>query len=194
MNLENIQKLLGLIDQFKTVKRTTRNVGQESQENDAEHSYELAIMCWFLANEINEIEVILNIEKILKYALVHDLVEAYAGDTNSFDEEAIATKNEREYKAFEIIKKEFVFFPEVALSIQEYEMQADAESVFVKSIDKIQPMLASLREFEISGRKSNIRMTLDELSALKESKIKNKDILEIWFLIKKEIQAKGYLK
>lgn len=194
MNLEDIQKLLGLIDQFKTVKRTSRNVGQESHENDAEHSYELAIVCWFLANEINRIDATLDMEKILKYALVHDLVEVYAGDTNSFDEEAVATKKEREYAAFEKIRQEFVLFPEMISSIENYEDQMDSESVFVRSVDKIQPMLASLREYEISGRKSNIRMSLDELSALKESKIKNKDILEIWFLIKKEIQAKGYLK
>ncbi len=194
MNLENIQKLLALIDQFKRVKRTTRNVGQEVFENDAEHSYELAVFCWFLANEINKIDASLDIEKIFKYALAHDLVEAYAGDTNSFDEEALATKDEREHLALKTIREEFMFFPELVSSIEQYENQADAESVFVKSVDKIQPMLASLREYGISGRKSNVRMTLDELSAFKESKIRNSDILEIWFLIKEDIKAKGYLK
>lgn len=194
MTLEYIQKLLSLIDQFKRVKRTIRNVGQEIHENDAEHSYELAVFCWFLANEVNKGDASLDTEKIFKYALAHDLVEAYAGDTNSFDEEALATKDDREHAAFEKIKEEFGFFPELALSIERYENQIDAESIFVRSVDKIQPMLASLREYGLSGKKSNVRMTLDELSAFKESKIKNNDILKIWFLIKEDIKAKGYLK
>jgi putative hydrolase of HD superfamily len=108
MNLENIQKLLSLVDQFKQVKRTINNAGQEEKENDAEHSYELAILSWFLATHL---EPNLNLEKILLYSLVHDLVEAYAGDTNAFNQDDLATKELREHEALQTIQREFQFFP-----------------------------------------------------------------------------------
>lgn len=195
MNLENIQSLLALIDQFKTIKRTILNVGQEVRENDAEHSYELAMLCWFLAAGINrEQSESLNLERVFKYALAHDLVEAYAGDTNTFNKDEVSTKHEREHAAFEKIKIEFIFFPDMVEAIEHYELQNDSESVFVKSVDKIVPILANLREYGKSWKKFNQYLTLDELSEIKESKIKNDHVLKIWDSIKKEIQAKGYLK
>lgn len=194
MNLDDIQNLLILIDQFKLVKRSVINAGQEKieNENDVEHSYELAVFAWFLAQKANEQGDDLNIEKVIKYALTHDLVEAYAGDTDAFDEDALETKHEREEQAFHMLKEKFSYFPEMIDAIHTYEQQEDKESVFVKSVDKIQPVLTNMRDNGRSWKINHPNLTFEKLTVTKESKIKNSFILDIWFLLKEEIKKRNY--
>ncbi len=194
MKLDDIQKLLTLTDQFKQIKRVVLNVGQDSRENDAEHSYELAILCWFLVIEINKTGVNLNLEKVLTYALAHDLVEAYAGDTDAFDLEAVKSKHERESQAIEKLQTNFQYFPDMLITINNYENQVDPESIFVKSVDKIQPVLNNMRDNGKSWNLNHQTLTFENLCNLKESTIKDKNILDIWNIIKTEIQLKGLLK
>ncbi len=80
---------------------------------------------------------------VIKYALVHDLVEVYAGDTYVFsqDEEHLASKEEREQKAFERIVDEFPEFPDLYKVIADYERKQDRESRFVYALDKVQPVI-----------------------------------------------------
>ena len=54
MNLENIQVLGAILDQFRKTERNAFAVGLERKENDSEHSFELTLMCWFLALEYNK--------------------------------------------------------------------------------------------------------------------------------------------
>lgn len=46
-------------------------------------------------------------ERVLKYALVHDMVEVYAGDTNPWDPSGVSTKKQREHESFLRLKEEF---------------------------------------------------------------------------------------
>lgn len=193
MNLDNIQKLLGLVDQFKIVKRNIYNAGTTEKENDAEHSYELAILSWFLALEARKNDIHLDFEKVIKYALAHDLVEAYAGDTDAFDQNSIATKNDREHKALERIKDEFHFFPELSDSIIAYENQSDPESIFVKSLDKIQPVLSNIRGKGLSWKQLHSELALEDLVELKERTIKDKTIYSLWLNIKNILETTDYL-
>ena len=80
---------------------------------------------------------------ILKYALTHDLVEVYAGDTDVHrsSEEYRASKTERERRAWEQITSEYPDFSELSQTITEYESKADDESKFVYLIDKILPVI-----------------------------------------------------
>jgi putative hydrolase of HD superfamily len=70
--------------------------GKYIQENDTEHSYNLAMTAWYLAAYFPELDK----NKLIRYALVHDLVEIHAGDTFAFgDAKHIASKSEREAAA-----------------------------------------------------------------------------------------------
>ena len=192
MNLDQIQQLLTLSDKFRSIRRVVFTPGTRLQENDAEHSYELMLLCWFLAIKRNqENDKQLNLEKVFTYALVHDLVEAYAGDTNSLDESAQAGKEAREHVALERIEHEFSFFPELAEYITEYEQQTDPESRFVKSVDKLLPALSGMRDEFSAYREFNATVTLSQIDAIKKRKISDPDVLAIWLEMKKQIEADG---
>ncbi len=129
---------LAELEKFKFVDRTMP-LGNGRHENDAEHSWNLAMWALLLAPEYSG----LDIRKCLEYALVHDLGELYAGDTYIYDDEAVATKAEREREGME---KFLSLLPESARTrlgkrFHDYEAKIDDESKFVYELDKIQPVV-----------------------------------------------------
>lgn len=107
-------------------------------ENDTEHSYNLALSAWYLAQHFPE----LNVDLVIKYALVHDLVEIYAGDTYIYGtKQELATKQEREALAAKKLQNEWADFPAMNNLIQAYEKKADPESLFIYALDKIMPIM-----------------------------------------------------
>lgn len=114
--------------------------GDNRQENDVEHSYSLAMLAWYIA-ETEQLN--LDTDLIVKYALVHDLVEAYAGDTYIFDKDnnRHKNKNHRELESAEKLKSQFPEFETLHNLIKRYEVRNDAESKFVYALDKLHPMI-----------------------------------------------------
>ncbi len=134
--MKKILPIIQLTTQFADIKRA---VGYKKGhlENDAEHSFQLALACW-MAN--GQYQFGLNDERILKFALVHDLVEVYAGDTDAHgSKEMIATKKERETKALERLKQEYSQFEDMLATIEQYETKQDEEAQFVYILDKFIP-------------------------------------------------------
>lgn len=105
-------------------------------ENDSEHSFQLALVCW-LVNQQYSLK--LNEELILKFALVHDLVEVYAGDINAFsnNKEDLEVKKVNEEKAFKKLRKNYSKYTQMLEAIEKYETKKSAEAQFVFIIDKI---------------------------------------------------------
>ena len=81
--LEKQIKFLLEIDKMKSIFRQTLLIDQSRQENDAEHSWHFALMAVILYEYVDNSRV--NLLRVLKMALVHDLVEIYAGDTYAYD-------------------------------------------------------------------------------------------------------------
>lgn len=136
----DIQSILGLQDlliRFRNIPRMVYMPESDERENDVEHSFFLAVMGWQLADQIDPS---LDTGKIVHYALVHDLVEVYAGDTFAFGEGA-DTKEAREAEALERIESEFPEFPSLTETIHEYEKKEDPESRFVYALDKMLPAI-----------------------------------------------------
>lgn len=73
------------------------------------------------------------------YALAHDLVEIYAGDTYFLDNQKAESKHKREKEALLKIKKRFPRFRSLVKVIERYEKREDEESKFIYAIDKIIP-------------------------------------------------------
>lgn len=121
-------------DNFKEKKPLPR------RENDAEHSFSLAIAAAVLAEYSNEpVEV----AKVMKMVLVHDAVEIYAGDTYCYDDEGAKTKETREKAAAEKI---FGTLPEEQAAEyralwDEFERNDTPEARFSNAMDRIQPLL-----------------------------------------------------
>lgn len=130
-------KFIQLTHRFQQTKRSLDATGEERRENDAEHCYQLALLSWYI---ISHHKLDLNIEKVFQYALAHDLVEAYAGDTDAFDEKMVALKYKKEEEALVQLRSDFPDFTDLHEAIHNYELREDPESRFVYALDKILPM------------------------------------------------------
>ena len=109
VTLNDIFRFSKLLNAFGGIERSIDLPERERKENDIEHSYHLAMLAWYIADSN---KLTLNKDLLLKYALIHDLVEVYAGDTflyskNQYDHDS---KKEREEKAQQQIAEEFKEF------------------------------------------------------------------------------------
>ena len=121
------------------IHRNHNLAGTDRKENDIEHSFTVALLCWYIHNRHN---LALDMHKIFKYALAHDFVERYAGDVNTYaSTEARLQKVKDEARALEKLSKEFKQFPDLVKSMNDYESKRDEESVFVWTVDKMQQLV-----------------------------------------------------
>ena len=128
------------IDKMKTVLRQTILIDQSRQENDAEHSWHFAVTAMILS-EYAAPEV--DISRVVKIALIHDLIEIYAGDTFAYDEEGYEDKTERELAAADKI---FGMLPpnqraELYALWQEFEQMETPDAKYAAAMDRIQPLI-----------------------------------------------------
>ena len=140
---ERLQKQINFaleIDKEKNIFRQTHLSGHGRNENDAEHSWHMAIMAYLLREYANE-EI--DIAKTMLMCLIHDVVEIDAGDTYAYDFDAIETQKERESAAKERI---FSLLPddqkeELTKLFEEFEEAKTPESKFAHSMDNFQPLI-----------------------------------------------------
>lgn len=138
--LEKQMKFLLEIDKMKEITRQTYLSDGSRKENDAEHSFHLAIMAYLLAEYANEP---IDKEKTMIMCLVHDLVEIYAGDTYAYDKEGYKSKANREQAA---AQKLYGLLPkdqgeELKSLWEEFESCATAEARFANVLDRLQPVI-----------------------------------------------------
>lgn len=128
------------IDKVKKIIRQTPLSDASRKENDAEHSWHIALMAYLLQEYVEEpVEV----SKVMLMVLIHDLVEIDAGDTYAYDEEGAKTKDERERKAADHI---FGMLPEdqgmyLKALWEEFEAYETAEAKYAHLLDNFQPLL-----------------------------------------------------
>ena len=137
---EQQMKFILEIDKVKNVFRQTYLADGNRKENDAEHSWHMAIMA-FLLKEYAQEEV--DIMRVVLMVLIHDLVEIDAGDTYAYDLDGLQTKREREVKAAERIfgllpKDQEEQFRELW---DEFEAGETPEARFAHTMDNIQPTM-----------------------------------------------------
>ncbi|HZJ83458.1 MAG TPA: HD domain-containing protein, partial [Clostridia bacterium] len=113
------------------------------EENDSEHSWHLALMAMVLYEHSSAKD--LDILKVLKMLLVHDIVEIDAGDTFCYDEKGNEDKAEREVKAADRI---FNLLPsdqssEFRSLWEEFEEKKTPEAMFAASLDRLQPLISN---------------------------------------------------
>ena len=128
------------IDRLKQVVRQTPILDGSRKENDAEHSWHLALMAIVLSEyAADKVDVL----RVLKMVLIHDIVEIDAGDTFCYDAEASANQNEREECAAERL---FGLLPsdqgaELRALWEEFERRESADARFAAALDRLQPLL-----------------------------------------------------
>ncbi len=147
------------IDKIKYIQRKTKLFHSDRPENDAEHSWHLAMMTIVLAEHS---DVPVDVLKVLKMVLIHDIVEIDAGDTFIYDTQKNHSNTENELKA---AKRIFGLLPdeqanELIAIWQEFEAGETPEARFAKAMDRIEPLLQNTsnnggtwREFDVDYSK-----------------------------------------
>ena len=180
------------IDKLKSVFRQSLLSDGSRHENDAEHSWHLCMLAITLEEYA---EAGTDILKCIKMALIHDIVEIYAGDTYLYDEEGNKDKAEREMKSAEKIygllaenqKKEFF---DLWL---EFDAGKTKEAVFANILDRVQPILLNYLTKGKMWLKNNIRKEQVLNKSWRVFKEAHPDISEYMMRIINESVEKGYL-
>ncbi len=169
LTIKNLELFSDLLNRFRKVNRVLRANGLKRDENDVEHSYMLAMLGWYIAS-VERPE--LDLRKVLMYALAHDLVEVYAGDTFFYHKnpQVHQSKQKREHKSAQKIAKEFSEFKELHQYIHQYEARKDAESKFIYALDKIHPVILIFLDKGHTWKREKI--TLSMAREMKDHKIK----------------------
>jgi putative hydrolases of HD superfamily len=125
------------------IRRQTLLPGSRRPENDAEHSWHLCLMAITLAEHSN---APVDLARVLRMLIIHDLVEIDAGDTYAYDVAAQAGQHEREARAADRI---FGLLPpdqaaELRAAWEEFEARETAEAKFAAAVDRLQPVLLNI--------------------------------------------------
>ena len=144
------------IDKVKNIFRQTPLSDGNRKENDAEHSWHIALMA-ILLKEHAEDEV--DVLKVMTMVLLHDLVEIDAGDTYAYDSVGMQSKREREVKAADRI---FGLLPEDQGAYfralwDEFEAYETADAKYAHLLDNFQPMLLNDASDGVSWREHEVK-------------------------------------
>lgn len=180
------------IDKLKHVLRQSFVMDASRQENDAEHTWHLAVMAVLLKEYAKE--PLSDMTRILKMLLIHDIVEIDAGDTFAYDTAGHQDKREREERAANRI---FGLLPQdqkdemMALWL-EFEDGSSAEARYAAAIDRIQPLLHNYYTEGVAWRKHGVKSSqvLARMSSIQEVV---PELYEYVVELIHDAAAKGYL-
>jgi putative hydrolase of HD superfamily len=189
--LERQIQFLMEIDQLKQILRQTLLTDKSRRENDAEHSWHISTMAVILSEYANER---IDLAKVLKILLVHDLVEIYAGDTFCYDPVAGLDKEEREKKAADRL---FSLLPddqrdEIRGLWEEFEARNTPEARFALAMDRLQPILHNYFTEGVQWQKHEVVVE----QVMNRNKVIAQGSHKLWEYIEgiiKDSVRKGYL-
>ncbi len=191
--LEQQMRFLVEVDKMKSVYRRTILIDKTRRESDAEHSWHFALMAMLLAEYADPEKV--DCARVIRMALVHDLIEIYAGDTFAYDVQGNQDKRQSETEAAD---KLFALLPEdqaaeIRALWEEFDAMETPDAQYAAAIDRLQPFLnnyltqghtwglGGVKSAQVYERMDPIRVALPE----------------VWPFVDKMIQEsieKGYLE
>lgn len=184
------------VDKLKGILRETRLMHQHRLENDAEHSWHLAMMAMVLHEyATNETHLELDLKKVLQLVLIHDVVEIDAGDVFSYANFDPSEKHRKECLAadriFQILPSDQAqFFRDLW---NEYEEQNSIEARFARAVDRLQPFLHNYYTDGYTWRKYNITVDRVRKHILRDMKPGSEVLWRFVDDLLEETVAKGML-
>lgn len=147
-------------DRLKDIVRQTLNTQSGRQENDAEHSWALCLFVMTLAEHSN---APIDVLRVMKMLLIHDVVEIDAGDTFAYDTVRLADQHEREAMAADRI---FGLLPDDQATEfrelwDEFEERQSVNAKFAHAVDRCQAMLLNCLSKGVTWSRHNV--TLDQI-------------------------------
>lgn len=191
--LRNQLQFIIEIDKMKTVLRQTLLMDKSRQETDAEHSWHFAMMAWVL--EAYAVDEEVNINRVIKMALLHDLVEIYAGDTFAYDTEGYESKMQREKEAAD---KLFALLPleqakEYRALWEEFDAMVTPDAKYASAIDRLQPFISNY----MTNGHTWVKHQVEKSAVYKRMAPVKEAIPQLWEFVEEVIQEacdKKYLK
>lgn len=153
--LEKYFEFILELEKLKAVQRKVKPIGLDRYENSAEHSWQLSVAALTLAKFANEP---VNVEKVIKMLIVHDIGEIDADDVFFFNESGRNDAKEKELLAMERI---FGILPEekgreLFELWNEFENGQTTEAKFARAIDRVMPVLQNLYNNKQSWVENNV--------------------------------------
>ena len=163
------------IDKLKSVVRQSYLLDGNRRENSAEHSWHVALMGLLLAEYA---EQPVDLLRLMKMLLIHDIIEIDAGDTYCYDEAGVTDQSSRESEAAERL---FGLLPEDQMEEfrelwAEFEERSTAEAKFAATIDRLMPLLHNFHTEGRSWREHGIQK--NQVSARNE--VMKEGALPLW--------------
>ncbi|MCD9479201.1 HD domain-containing protein [Photobacterium phosphoreum] len=152
--IKGILEFMVEIEKLKSVSRQTKPVGLSRYENSAEHSWHVCLSALMLKDYANET---IDITRVMKMLLIHDLGEIDAGDTIIYSSET----DENKLKEQNCIARLFKSLPNTISDeyIQlwvDFEKGESSDAIFAKAIDRVPPLLHNIHGDGHSWKKHNI--------------------------------------
>lgn len=154
--LEKQLRFIVEIDKVKKIFRQNYLADAERKENDAEHSWHIALMAYLLQEYAEEP---VDVCKVMIMVLIHDLVEIDAGDTYAYDAVGAETKREREEAGADRIfgllpEDQGQYFRELW---EEFEAYETSEAKYAHLLDNFQPLLLNDAADGISWKEHQVK-------------------------------------
>jgi putative hydrolase of HD superfamily len=193
----DILKLASLVLDFGKVHRQTCHQDGVTLESDTDHTVMLGILGTALADRLYPD---LNLGIVAQFALVHDLVEVYAGDTPTLmgvNEEFFNQKEQREQLALQKIKTEFGGqFGWVHRTIEKYDTLGTKEARFVKVLDKILPKITvvlnnakNINDKKLATKEGVLKTFALQREQVKKWAVDMPELLNLWeFFVARELE------
>ncbi len=193
--MKNIEKVINFmieIEKLKDIARKTKPVGLDRFENSAEHSWHVCISALMLKEYANEK---IDIDKVIKMLLIHDLGEIDAGDTVVYHSET----KEVAQKEKQGIKRILDILPDEEARYyfalwDEFENAKSAEAKFARAVDRVPPLLHNLHGSGHSWKSYNVPK--EKVFALNRQRI-NDGSEALWNCMEKKLDqavSDGILK
>lgn len=158
------------IDRMKNIERQTLIADGSRRETDAEHSWHIAVMAFLLKEYAVEP---IDVDRVVRMLLVHDLVEVYAGDTFCYDVQGNLDKKEREEEAADRL---FSMLPddqrdEIRALFEEFDRMDTPDSRYAASLDRLQPIINNHLTNGHTWRKGHVNsnQVFERMAPIKEA-------------------------
>ncbi|MBN2100543.1 HD domain-containing protein [Candidatus Dojkabacteria bacterium] len=188
--MEKLLKFTQFYHKFQQTKRLIYATGENRHENDSEHSFQVALTCWYL---ISRYQLNLNLEKVLKYAIIHDLPEVFAGDFYfDINSKKRGKKEALEKEAIKNISKRFPEYSDLSELLESYNSQSDKEAKFVNSVEKLIPVINIYLDNGRIWKEEGMKMKT--IFGNRDRKINSDIPKKLWEELKPIIANSGLLK
>lgn len=173
-------EFIAYIDRLKNVIRVNALFDGSREENTAEHSWHTAMSALVLAPYANET---IDIDRVIRMLLIHDLIEIEAGDTFAYDDPDVLARQERiEIEAAEVIFTQISapLGEELRALWDEFEARVSPEAKFAKAIDRFLPIFSNIHNGGEIWKARGVRLeqVLQNITIIRDGSTHLADIVE----------------